>query len=96
MVILYLEPYVIGWEYKSAHTALNDLNIAIQLESQYSRVDQINFFKGCLPQILLCPLLNTWTHFAKKSVWQKGHINKAMSIIISLKVIDFQTSLQKK
>ena len=37
--------------------------------SQYSKamykrnpVDQVKFFKGYLPQILLGPLLNTWTH----------------------------------
>ena len=28
-------------------------------ESKYSRLDQVNFFKGCLPQILLSPFLNT-------------------------------------
>ena len=26
---------------------------------KYSRVDQLKFFKGCLPQIFLGPLLNT-------------------------------------
>ena len=30
--------------------------------TKYSRVDQVKIFKGCLPQILLGPLLNTWTH----------------------------------
>ena len=30
--------------------------------SRYSRVDQVKFFKGCLPQIFLDPLLNTLTH----------------------------------
>ena len=31
--------------------------------SRYSRMDQVKFFKGCLPQILLGPFLNTLTHF---------------------------------
>ena len=26
---------------------------------RYSRMDQVKFFKSCLPQILLCPILNT-------------------------------------
>ena len=30
-------------------------------ETKYSRVDQVNF-KGCLPQILLGPFLNTLSH----------------------------------
>ena len=28
-------------------------------EAKYSRKDQVKFFKGCLPQILLGPFLNT-------------------------------------
>ena len=28
-------------------------------ETKYSRMDQVKFFKGCLPQILLVPFLNT-------------------------------------
>ena len=31
--------------------------------SRYSRMDQVKFFKGCLPQILLGPFLNTLTHY---------------------------------
>ena len=31
--------------------------------TRYSRVNQIKLFKGCFPQISLCPLLNTWTQF---------------------------------
>ena len=27
-----------------------------------SRMDQVKFFKGCLPQILLGPFLNTLSH----------------------------------
>ena len=30
--------------------------------SRYSSVDQVKFFKGCLPQILLGPFLNNLTH----------------------------------
>ena len=30
--------------------------------SSYSRIDQARFFKGCLPQMLLGPFLNTLTH----------------------------------
>ena len=29
------------------------------IESKYSRIDQVKFFKGCLPQILLGPFLKT-------------------------------------
>ena len=31
-------------------------------ESRYSRMDQVSFFNNSLPQILLCPFLNTLTH----------------------------------
>ena len=34
-------------------------------ESKYSRVDQIKYFKGCLQQILLGPLLNTLSQIRK-------------------------------
>ena len=30
--------------------------------TKYSRMDQLNFFKGCLPQITLGPFLNTLSH----------------------------------
>ena len=30
--------------------------------SKYSRMDQVKFFKDCLPHILLGPFLNTFTH----------------------------------
>ena len=37
-------------------------NILILINgSRYSRMDQVKFFKGCLPQILLGPFLNTST-----------------------------------
>ena len=32
------------------------------LYGKYSRMDQKNFFKGCLPQILFGPFLNTLSH----------------------------------
>ena len=31
--------------------------------------DHFKFFKGCLPQILLGPFLNTLTHLAKAITW---------------------------
>ena len=31
-------------------------------EANYSRMDQVKFFKGCLPQILLGLFLNTLSH----------------------------------
>ena len=30
--------------------------------SKYSRMDQVKFFKDCLPHIFLGPFLNTFTH----------------------------------
>ena len=30
--------------------------------TKYSRMDQVKFFKGCLPQILLGPFLNALSH----------------------------------
>ena len=30
--------------------------------TKYSRMDQVKFFKGCLPQVSLGPFWNTWTH----------------------------------
>ena len=32
------------------------------LETKYSRMDQVKFFKGCLPQILLGPFLKALSH----------------------------------
>ena len=31
-------------------------------ETKYSRMVEVKFFKGCLPQILLVPFLNTLSH----------------------------------
>ena len=36
--------------------------ITISYGTKYSRVDQVKFFKDCLPKILLGPLLNTVSH----------------------------------
>ena len=32
--------------------------------NMYSRMDQVKFFKGCLPQMLLGPFLNTLPHIS--------------------------------
>ena len=37
-------------------------NISPLYETQYSRADQVNFFKGYLRHILLGPFLNTLSH----------------------------------
>ena len=34
--------------------------------TKYSRIDQVKFFKGCLPQILLGSLLNTLSQILKR------------------------------
>ena len=34
-----------------------------------SRIDQVKFFKGCLPQILLDPFLNTLTQLILTERW---------------------------
>ena len=33
-------------------------------------MDQVKFFKGCLPQILLSPFLNTLTQMSLKSAYE--------------------------
>ena len=35
--------------------------------TKYSRMDQVNFFKGCLPQILLGSILDTLSHLILKT-----------------------------
>ena len=37
------------------------------LEPKYSRIDQVKFFEGCLPKILLGPFLNTLCHLLAES-----------------------------
>ena len=32
--------------------------------TKYSRMDQVKFFKGCPPQILIGPFLNTLSHLS--------------------------------
>ena len=39
-----------------------DPEIFSAFELKNSRIDQVKFFKGCLPQILLGPFLNTLSH----------------------------------
>ena len=36
--------------------------MASRYGTKYSRMDQVNFFKGCLSQILLGPFMNTLFH----------------------------------
>ena len=38
----------------------------ISFVTEYSRMDQVDFFKGCLSQILLGPFLNTLTHLFQR------------------------------
>ena len=45
--------------YKNENPYFQDL---VTFETKYSRMDQVKFFKGCLPQILLGPFLNTLSH----------------------------------
>ena len=40
--------------------------------TKYSRMNQVKFFKGCLPQILLDLFLNTWTPLMPK-YWNQFH-----------------------
>ena len=37
--------------------------------TKYSRVDQVKFFKGCLRQILLGPLLNTLSQISFEAIF---------------------------
>ena len=39
-----------------------DMKMMMIYGSMYSRMNQVNFFKGSLPQISLGPFLNTLTH----------------------------------
>ena len=58
-------------------------------------MNQVKFFKGCLPQILLGPFLNTLSQvsmmefFAKKNVWQgsEKYYTKHQIKIISSELI---------
>ena len=42
------------WKFSQKHYILHG--------TKYSRMDQVKFFKGCLPQVLLGPFLNTLSH----------------------------------
>ena len=38
--------------------------------TKYSRMDQVKFLKGCLPQVLLGPFLDTLSHLVLKNMIQ--------------------------
>ena len=44
--------------------------------AKYSRMNQVKFFKGCLPQILLGPFLNTLSCHRKLNKCEKSIYNK--------------------
>ena len=64
---------------------------------KYSRMDQVKFFKGCLPQILLGPILNTlpqiFSAVALKSLYTidcKIHsLNADISVDITILMLNF-------
>ena len=41
-----------------------DTNTTEKFVSKYSKMNQVKFFKGCFPQTLLGPFLNTLTNFS--------------------------------
>ena len=78
--------------------------------ANYSKMDQVKFFKGCLPQILFGPFLNTLSHlFWSSSFLIKTSIslmiifqmivfnllNFAFPNILSLKIFDWSILSQK-
>ena len=57
--------------------------------SRYSRVDQVKFFKGCLPQIFLDPLLNTLTHIRiSQLIGYTSHLVGFNGLKFGLRVFD--------
>ena len=52
------EVYTIAFSLKNDCSSGHDEIYGIK----YSRMDQVKFFKGCLPQILFGPILNTLSH----------------------------------
>ena len=42
------------------------------IRAKYSRMDEVKFFKGCLPQLLLGPFLNTLSHIPLSENLFKG------------------------
>ena len=42
--------------------------------TKYSRIDQVNFFKGCLPRISLGPFRNTLSH--SQFVWKEEYFRR--------------------
>ena len=52
--------------------------------TRYSRMDQPKFFKGCFPQILLGPFLNTLFHlsiFSENKVWLSEVIKRTYQAV---------------
>ena len=49
-----------------------------------SRPDPFKFFKGCLPQILLGPILNTLSHLSKQTVILKSYL-KSVALFLFMK-----------
>ena len=82
---------------------LVDLNLLYVLlrtlyEAKYSRINQVKFFKGRLPQILIGPFMNTLAHMmVKRSFAQVGCItwcftNNYCSFVIYQLKLYFQFS----
>ena len=49
---------------RNINCLIKRLNIKRLNGTKYSRMDQVKFFKGCFPQFLLGPFLNTWFQMA--------------------------------
>ena len=67
--------------YRSGDKAIN--------VSQYSRMDQVKFFKGCRPQILLGPFLNTLfqTLVTRPSFYNNTCLQSKVSAWVSGRVV---------
>ena len=52
--------------------------------AQYSRIDHVKFFKGCLPQIFLGPFLNTLSRIIFMAVFLKKVLTKILRFLESL------------
>ena len=48
------------------------------LWEKYSRMNQVKFFKGCLPQISLGPILNTLSHVNKDQLFENMCISDTL------------------
>ena len=58
-------------------------------------MDQVKFFKGCLPQILLGLFLNTLSHLTKYYTIQKGFCLKFFFFMFLAKFIFVVSHLKK-